>query len=75
MIDALYLFHSFPTVRQRLGASLAKQTSPLVQVALIDLLVNIREQKAAQALLTLIESESLAPEVKQRAQQGLEKLL
>lgn len=75
VVDALYLFHSHPTVRQRLGDSLAKQTSPLVQVALIDLLVNIREQRAAQALLTLIESESLAPEVKQRAQQGLEKLL
>ncbi len=75
VVDALYLFHSHPTVRQRLGDSLAKQTSPLVQVALIDLLVNIREQRAAQALKTLIENESLAPEVKQRAQQGLEKLL
>ncbi len=75
VVDALYLFHSHPTVRRRLGDSLAKQASPLVQISLIDLLVNIREHRAAEALLTLIESESLAPEVKQRARQGLEKLL
>jgi hypothetical protein len=75
VVDSLYLFHSHPTVRQRVSESLAKQTSPLVQVALIDLLVNMRERRAAEALKALIDSDRLDPEVKLRARQGLEKLL
>ena len=75
VVDALYLFADYPTVRERLSGALAEQDSPLVQVALIDLLVSLRERKAAAALKDLIESERLAPEVKQRAQQGLERLL
>ena len=75
VVDSLYLFHSHPTVRQRVSDSLAKQTSPLVQVALIDLLVNMRERRAVEALKALIDSDRLDPEVKLRASQGLEKLL
>jgi len=75
VVDSLYLFHSHPTVRQQVADSLAKQTSPLVQVALIDLLVNMRERRAAEALKALINSDRLDPEVKLRASQGLEKLL
>ena len=75
VVDSLYLFHSHPFVRQHVSDSLAKQTAPLVQVALIDLLVNMRERRAAEALKALIESDRLDPEVKLRASQGLEKLL
>ncbi len=75
VVDSLYLFHSHLTVRQRVGDSLAKQTSPLVQVALIDLLVNMQERRAAEALKALIKSDRLDPDVKLRASQGLEKLL
>ncbi len=75
VVDALYLFRDHASVRQRLSDSLARQASPLVQVALIDLIVSLRERRAADALKALIESERLAPEVRQRAQQGLETLL
>jgi hypothetical protein len=75
VVDSLYLFHNQPTVRERVSDSLARQTSPLVQVALIDLLVNMRERKAVEALRALIESDSLNPEVKRRANEGLQKLL
>lgn len=75
VVDALYLFADHPTVRERLSGALAEQDSSLVQVALIDLLVSLRERQAAAALKSLIESERLAPEVRQRAQQGLERLL
>ena len=75
VVDSLYLFRNQPAVRDRLGESLSRQTSPLVQVALIDLLVSMRERRAVEALRTLIESDRLDPEVKQRANAGLEKLL
>lgn len=75
VVDALYLFRDHSSVRRRLSESLSRQTNPLVQVALIDLIVNLRERQAADALKALIESDRLAPEVKLRAQQGLETLL
>ncbi len=73
-IDALYLFYDHPRVKSGLSVSLARQTSPLVQLALIDLLVEIRERRAAEALRTLIQDEKLNPEVKKRAEIGLARL-
>jgi hypothetical protein len=73
-VDALYLFYDYPRVKSGLSASLARQTSPLVQLALIDLLVEIRERRAAEALRTLIRDEKLNPEVKKRAEIGLARL-
>jgi hypothetical protein len=74
-VEALYLFRDLPEVREGLSGTLAKQSSPLVQVALIDLIVSIREQRAIDALRTLIEDDKLDPLVKERAEQGLERLL
>jgi anti-sigma factor RsiW len=73
-VDALYLFRDKPGVREGLVNSLSLQTYPLVQVALIDLLVEVREARAVQALKTLIEANELTPEVKKRAEQGLKQI-
>ncbi len=73
-IDALYLFYDHPQVKAGLAASLTRQTSPLVQLALIDLLVEIRERRAAEALRNLIQDDKLNPEVKKRAEIGLARL-
>ncbi len=73
-VDALYLFYDHPRVKAGLPASLSRQTSPLVQLALIDLLVEIRERHAAEALRSLIQDEKLNPEVKKRAELGLARL-
>lgn len=70
-VDALYLFAENPKVKAELILSLTRQTSPLVQVALVDLLVSLRERRAAAALQQLIRDENLNPEVKLRAEQGL----
>jgi hypothetical protein len=61
-------------VRQSLVRSVAVQTYPLVQVALIDFLVEIREARAAEALKKLIDGGELTPEVKSRAEQGLKQM-
>jgi len=74
-VDALYLFRDLPLVKDSLVQSLAAQDSPLVQVALIDLLVEIRERRAADALRLLIKDQRLIPQVKERAEQGLQQLI
>lgn len=71
---ALYLFYDHPRVKDELVHSLALQTSPLVQLTLIDLLVEIRERRATEALRTLIQNEKLNPRVKKRAELGLAQL-
>jgi len=74
-VEALFLFRNQPGVRDSLTRSLASQDSPLVQVALIDLLVEIRESRAAAALKALVKNEKLNPDVKKVAEQGLKQLI
>ena len=59
---------------EHLAASLARQTSPRVQVALVDLLGGLREQRALEALKTLLRAPGTTPEVARRAQAQLEGL-
>ena len=73
-VDALYLFRDRPGVRETLVKSLAAQSYPLVQVALIDFLVEVRETRAIEALKKLIDAGELTPEVKKRAEQGLKQI-
>jgi HEAT repeats/Putative zinc-finger len=73
-VDALYLFYDHPEVKEGLIDALARQTSPLVQMSLINLLVEIRERRAAEALERLIQDEKLNPKVKKRAELGLVQL-
>jgi hypothetical protein len=72
--DALYLFQDHPEVKKGLADSLSKQTSPLVQLSVINLLVEIRERRAVEALERLIRDEKLNPKVKKRAELGLVQL-
>lgn len=73
-VDALYLFSGQPGVREGIVASLSKQTSPILQVALIDLLVEIRETRAVAALKILVGNDKSAPEVRKRAELGIKEL-
>ena len=74
-VDALYLFSGREEVRTALPASLSRQTSPLVQIALIDLLVSLREKQAAAALKKLLADKKIMPEVEQRARSGISKII
>ena len=73
-VDALFLFSSHPEVRDGILRSFATQASPIVQTALIDLLVDIRERRAVDAFKTLMANDRLLPEVKKRAEAGIQKL-
>ncbi len=74
-VDALYLFGDRPEVRQGVTRALSSQNAPLMQVALIDLLVSWREKQAAASLKALSENGRLDPQVQARAKEGLVKLL
>jgi len=75
VVDALYSFHNEPHIREQLVQSLSQQTSPLIQIALIDLLVDIREKKSLEALRTLLSNQTVSDVVRQKAQWGIEQLL
>jgi hypothetical protein len=73
-LDALHQSASNQMVRRGLTESLDRQTSPMVQIALIDLLVDIREREAAEAVKDLMRETGLNPEVRERAGWALRQL-
>ena len=73
-VDALRNFTDNPIGRKGLVQALAKQESPLVQIAIVDQIVELHEKSAAPAVQFLLASENLNPEVKQRAQWALKQL-
>lgn len=74
-VEALYLFSDREEVRTAVTASLSRQTSPLVQIALIDMLVSLKERQAATALKKLLANKEIIPEVQQRARLGINKII
>jgi hypothetical protein len=73
-LDALEKLAGDPNVRKALEKSIPLQQSPLVQIALIDALVHIRDNGAAGELRKLTSDEEVNASVRQRAQWGLQKL-
>jgi HEAT repeats len=73
-LDALEKFSSEATVRKTLVNAIRQQDSPLVQIALIDALVHIRDDSAAGELKKLTSDNGVNTTVQQRARWGLEKL-
>jgi anti-sigma factor RsiW len=73
-VDALYLFMDQPGVKEQVMTSLAHQDSPLIQAALIDLVVSARERRAVEALRLLLQDKNLNPQVKQKAVRGIQQL-
>ena len=73
-LDALHQSATDDMVRRGLVESLDRQTSPLVQIALIDLFVETHERDAAQGLKDLTQDAGLNPEVRERAQWALDTL-
>jgi hypothetical protein len=66
-VDALAFFRDEPTVVAAATRALARETSPTVQIALIDLLIVIREKKALDALRRFVDGNNIDPSVKEHA--------
>jgi hypothetical protein len=73
-LDALHQSAANQMVRRGLVESIERQTSPMVQIALIDLLVEIRDKEAADSLKNLTQEAGLNPEVRERVQWALGQL-
>ena len=73
-LDALSKFNKEQNVRKLLIASLTTQKDPIVQIALIRILVEIRAQGAVKELQRITTDEEMLKEVKDEAHAGILKL-
>ena len=73
-VDALQRFAGNSEVRTELRQSLPRQTSPLVQIALIDSLTEARDRAAVGVLEQLQQRSDVDPAVKARIQRALGRL-
>jgi hypothetical protein len=74
-VNALANFTGNEYVRRELVKSLSLQSSPLVQVSLIDLLTTIREPEASSALINIINDADANIHVKERAKKALKQFI
>ena len=73
-LDALSKFHEEPLVRKELIQALGKQKDPVVQIALIQLMVRMKEKGVAKDLERIIDDDETMKAVKDEAYSGLLKL-
>jgi HEAT repeat protein len=73
-VDALRQFGDQPVVRRGLVDAMTRQESPLVQIALIDLAVDLREKESVGTLRQLTQDQKVNEAVRERAQRGLSEL-
>ncbi len=74
-VNALANFSGNEYVRRELVKSLSLQSSPLVQVSLIDLLATIKEPDASLALIYIINDSETNKYVKERAKKALKQFI
>jgi HEAT repeat protein len=73
-VDAIAKFAKNPEVRRALVDSIPVQESPLVQGALIDLLVQLNDKDAVPMLRKLAQEKETDESVRQRAESAVQKL-
>jgi hypothetical protein len=73
-VDAIEKYTGDPAVRRALVDAVAAQDSPIVQCALIDLLVDVRDRDSAPALRRLAQDSQADEVVRQRATLAMHKL-
>lgn len=73
-VDALQRFASHALVKKGLLDSLPRQPSPLVQIEMINLVVELKEKDSIPVLRSLLQQNQLDPMVRERAEWGLQQL-
>ncbi|MFZ6011367.1 MAG: HEAT repeat domain-containing protein [Bacteroidota bacterium] len=73
-LEALSKFHQEPRVRKELIKSLAMQKDPVVQIALIQLMVKMKEKGVVQDLQRIVDDNKAIKAVKDEAYSGILKL-
>jgi len=70
-VEALSKFHNEPLVRKVLIEALAKQKDPVVQIALIQLMVQMKEKGIVNDLKRIVDDEKTMKAVKDEAYSGI----
>jgi hypothetical protein len=73
-IDALRAFAAEDRVRTGLVEALGSKQSPMLQIALIDALTDLRESRSVKTLRTIADDQKQNEAVRQRARRGLQQL-
>lgn len=73
-LDALRRYTDQQPIRDRIEDSFSHQQSPLVQIALVDLMVDLRDASAVQKLKNIQQTPNLNPAVRQRVEWGIHQL-
>ncbi|HLZ17437.1 MAG TPA: HEAT repeat domain-containing protein [Cyclobacteriaceae bacterium] len=74
-LDALQNYAKSPSVREGLVRAIARQDSPLVQVAMAELMVTMQEKSSVKELRKILEQKSTPKEVKQRIEESIKILI
>ncbi|HPI80229.1 MAG: HEAT repeat domain-containing protein [Cyclobacteriaceae bacterium] len=74
-LDALRPYVQDSSVRESLIKSIANQGSPMVQVALADLMVALHEKKSVKELRKLLQEEATPKEIKERIEESIQVLI
>jgi hypothetical protein len=73
-VDAMRTFGNSPIARRGLAQAIGKQDSPMVQIALIDMLAELKDFEAAPELESLARDPKTNPEVRERAAWAIARL-
>lgn len=73
-VDALEKYAANPRIRRALADALPVQDSPLVQIALMDLLVQLNDKEAAPALRKLAQDAQADSQIRQHAAWALQRM-
>ncbi len=74
-LDALQGYSNLPHVREGLVRSIALQNSPLVQMALAELMVAIQEKSSVSELKKALQQQAMPKEVKEKIQKSIDVLI
>jgi hypothetical protein len=74
-LDALVEYADNPVVREGMIRSIANQDSPLVQIALADIMIALQEKRSIPELKKLLEKEDLNETVRTTLEQNIQTLI
>jgi DNA polymerase III delta subunit len=74
-LDALRVYSGEGKVREELIRSIAKQDSPLVQIALAELMAQLQAKSSVKELEKILKNENTPADVKKKIEQSLKVLV
>jgi len=74
-VTSLSKYVDNPKVREGLILSITKQESPLVQIALAELMVTLKEQKSINSMETLLQKPDINSAVKKKLEESIKQII